>query len=214
MIYLQGQSGLGEDMPPRKDIESNLKSLFAQEGGYKMDLTTMLMFVVGLIAIMYFMFFRPQKKQREEHQRRMDSLRTNDKVITIGGVHGTISRVKDTTVVLKVSDRTEMEFSKDAIRTIVDPNEAGSSGTGTKKLVQEFDDDDDDFLTDEEIAEKKRRKKLNKKGAQSNKKEETQGGKDSQEKDSQEKDSQEDNRQEDSPEENGQEENSKAKSKG
>jgi preprotein translocase subunit YajC len=129
-----------------------------------MDLSFLLV-ILGMVAIMYLMIYRPNKKQREEHQKRMESLRPNDKVITVGGVHGTISRVKDTTVLLKVSDRTEIEFSKDAIRTIVDPNEPGAA----KKQVQEFDDDDEDFLTDEEIAEKRKRKKL-KKGAQSGKK--------------------------------------------
>ena len=129
---------------------------------------TLLMIGV-LVVFMYFAIIRPNKKQREEHQKRMDSLRPNVKVVTVGGLHGTVSRIKDTTVVLKVLDKTEIEFSKDAIRTVVDPNEVGS-GTD-KKQIQEFDNDDEDFLTDEEIAEKRKRKKTHKKGAQANKQE-------------------------------------------
>ena len=123
---------------------------------------SMVLMVVLFIAIFYFMVFRPNKKQQDAHKKLIESLHPNVKVVTVGGIHGTVARVNDTTVTVKVSDRTEIEFSKDAIRT-VDSTEGAvavaSTSSAAAKTTQDFGDDDEDFMTDEEIAEKKRKKK-------------------------------------------------------
>ncbi|MCL1852368.1 MAG: preprotein translocase subunit YajC [Peptococcaceae bacterium] len=129
---------------------------------------SMLLMIVAMVAIFYFLVIRPNKKQQDAHKKLLEGLRQNDVVVTTSGIHGTVARINDDTVMVKVSDRTEIEFSKNAIQ-LVNPGASGSvsaagsgSGAGAGKSAQQFEDDDEDFMTEEEIAEKRRKKKLKK----------------------------------------------------
>lgn len=74
----------------------------------------------GLIfLVMYFLIFRPQKKKEQETKRMIDSLKKGDKVVTIGGIHGTISSTKEKTVIVKVDDNSKIEFNRTAIATVI-----------------------------------------------------------------------------------------------
>ena len=57
-----------------------------------------------IIVIFYFFLIRPQNKKQKETQKMLDALKKGDKVITIGGIHGTVSSVKENTVIVKVDD--------------------------------------------------------------------------------------------------------------
>jgi preprotein translocase subunit YajC len=57
----------------------------------------------------------PRKKQEKKHQELVEALKRGDKVITIGGIKGEISKVKEETVMLKVGENTEIEMLKKAI---------------------------------------------------------------------------------------------------
>jgi preprotein translocase subunit YajC len=57
----------------------------------------------------------PRKKQEKRHKETIASLKRGDKVVTIGGLKGEVARVKEDTLVLKVSETTEMEFVKKAV---------------------------------------------------------------------------------------------------
>ena len=76
-----------------------------------------LFLIGGLFVIMYFFMIRPQQKKAKDQQAYVDSLKAGDKVITIGGLHGTISSVREKTVVLEVdsSKGIKMVFLKTAI---------------------------------------------------------------------------------------------------
>lgn len=71
-----------------------------------------------VIAIFYFIIIRPQKKRDKEAKAMLAAMKKGDKVVTIGGIHGTIVTVKDNTVVIKVDDSARIEFSKNAISTV------------------------------------------------------------------------------------------------
>ena len=71
-----------------------------------------------VIAIFYFMIIRPQRKRDKEAKAMLAAMTKGDKVVTIGGIHGTIVTVKDNTVVIKVDDSARIEFSKNAISTV------------------------------------------------------------------------------------------------
>jgi len=74
----------------------------------------------GLVfVIFYFLIIRPQNKKQKEAQKMIAAVKKGDKVVTIGGVHATVSSVKETTIVLKVDENTKMEFSKSAIQAVV-----------------------------------------------------------------------------------------------
>ncbi len=74
-----------------------------------------LIFLIGIFAIFYFLMIRPQQKARKKHQEFLASLKKGDKVITSGGIWGTVTDISDNTVTLKVDANTRITFTKDAI---------------------------------------------------------------------------------------------------
>ena len=82
------------------------------------NLTNMLIWLVVFFGIIYFIIIRPQNKQQKARRAMLDSLRVKDKVITIGGIHGTITKVKEDTVMIKVADNVEIEFLRHAVQSI------------------------------------------------------------------------------------------------
>jgi len=74
---------------------------------------------VAIIAIFYFLIIRPQNKKQKETQRMLSALKKGDKIVTIGGLHGTIQTVKEQTVIVKVDEDTKLEFNRSAISTIL-----------------------------------------------------------------------------------------------
>jgi preprotein translocase subunit YajC len=73
----------------------------------------------GMFLIFYFLLIRPQQKKQKEMKKMLEALKKGDKIVTIGGVWGTISEVKEKTVIVKVDDNTKLEFSRDAIGQVV-----------------------------------------------------------------------------------------------
>ena len=92
--------------------------------------TTFIMFG-AIILIFYFLIIRPQKKRDKETQAMLDALKKGDKIITIGGIHGTVVAVKEKTVVIKVDDNARIEFLKSAVSTVV--NKDASKAAPAKK---------------------------------------------------------------------------------
>ncbi len=67
------------------------------------------------IAIFYFFIIAPRKKQEKKHNSLLEALQRGDKVITIGGIKGEITRIKDDTVSLRVNETMQIELLKKAI---------------------------------------------------------------------------------------------------
>ena len=80
------------------------------QGGYG----TIIMIVL-IFAVMWFFMIRPQKKQQKELQNFRDSLAKGDKVVTIGGIFGTIVEVKEDTVLMEVDNGVKIRVSKQAL---------------------------------------------------------------------------------------------------
>lgn len=76
------------------------------------------MLPVIMVVMFYFLLIRPQQRQRKEQAARMSSLKNGDKVVTTAGIHGIVQNVKDTTVVIKVSEGTTLEFDKASIASV------------------------------------------------------------------------------------------------
>ena len=84
---------------------------------------SMIIMLLGMVAIFYFMMIRPENKRKKEAENMRSSMKVGDKVTTIGGVVGTVVDVKDDKFVLETSaDRVRMEFVKWALST----NETGA----------------------------------------------------------------------------------------
>jgi len=67
------------------------------------------------LVMIYVLLIQPQRKREKEHQRLIESLQPGDKVVTSGGIHGTITRVEDTVVTLQVADNVRIKVSRVAI---------------------------------------------------------------------------------------------------
>ena len=73
----------------------------------------------GLVfVVFYFLIIRPQNKKQKEAKKMIEAVKKGDKIVTIGGVHGTVHAVKEGTVVVKVDDDCKIEFSKSAVATV------------------------------------------------------------------------------------------------
>ena len=78
------------------------------------------MFLMG--GIFYFMLWKPQKKQQEERQKLLNSLKKGDKIITIGGIYGTITDISERTVKVEVAEGVEVTMVRSAVSNFQDPN--------------------------------------------------------------------------------------------
>lgn len=72
-----------------------------------------LFMLAGFVAIFYFLFIRPQRKQQQRHEEMVNALQKGDEVVTVGGIVGTIVHIKDDRITVKTGDtRIEVERSK------------------------------------------------------------------------------------------------------
>ncbi len=71
--------------------------------------------MVLIFAIIYFLMIRPQSKKAKNQKSMISALVKGDKVVSIGGIHGEITNVKDSTFVIKVQSGAEIEMSRDSI---------------------------------------------------------------------------------------------------
>lgn len=84
----------------------------------------MIGFVVLIFVMMYFFTIRPQRKRQQEQTKMIDELRRGDKVVTIGGLYGTIENVSEDSITIRVDSGTTMRFVKSAIATKLTEPEA------------------------------------------------------------------------------------------
>ncbi|MCK9450529.1 MAG: preprotein translocase subunit YajC [Bacteroidales bacterium] len=88
--------------------------------------TSGLMSFLPLILIMvvfYFFFIRPQMKKAKDQRKYREALKKNDKIITIGGIHGKIIEVRESTFIIEVEGQNRLEIEKTAV--IMDSSQIG-----------------------------------------------------------------------------------------
>ncbi|MGQ9556848.1 MAG: preprotein translocase subunit YajC [Desulfurispora sp.] len=83
-----------------------------------------LFYIVALFALLYFLMIRPQQQRQKKHQQMLKSLQVNDRVITIGGIYGTIVKIKEDSVILRLADNVRVEFLKSAISQVIQSGDA------------------------------------------------------------------------------------------
>jgi preprotein translocase subunit YajC len=89
-------------------MEESIKGLLG-EGG-----TTIIMF--GLMAVVFYLFMiRPQMTKAKEEKKFREGLKKGDRVVTIGGIHGKIAEVKETTLLVEVGDGNKLKIEKSAV---------------------------------------------------------------------------------------------------
>ncbi len=76
---------------------------------------TMWIFLIALIALMWFFMIRPQRKQQKELQAFREGLRRGDKVVTVGGIHGTVVEIKEKTLLLEIDANVKIRVEKNSV---------------------------------------------------------------------------------------------------
>lgn len=77
--------------------------------------------IILIIGIFYLLIYRPMRTRQKKLETMVSNLKNGDKVITSGGVYGTVAGIKETTVLLKVADQVKIEVSKSAIASMQAP---------------------------------------------------------------------------------------------
>ena len=84
------------------------------------------LYLVGFVAIIYFLLLRPQKQQEQKHRAMIDAMKKNDRVVTSGGIYGTVISVDPTSdrVVLRIDDDkgVRVAFTRASVARVIEPS--------------------------------------------------------------------------------------------
>src|SRR5919197_2534677 len=90
-------------------------------GGGSAAVLTQLLFFAAIFAIFWFLLIRPQQTQKREREQMLAALKRGDRVVTTGGLHGTITGLDEQKVVLRVADQVRLEFDRAAVGRVLEP---------------------------------------------------------------------------------------------
>ena len=99
------------------------------------DLMNTITLFVALGFLLWLIVLRPQKKERAERQRMIDSVAKGDRVVSIGGIHGKVSDVDQThnLISVEVAPKVTMKFSRSAIQTVEKKDSGKAADTDKSK---------------------------------------------------------------------------------
>jgi preprotein translocase subunit YajC len=80
---------------------------------------TFLAMMVGMFGLVYFISIRPQMKRAKEHKNMLESLKTGDEVIVLGGVLGKITKIGDVYMDIEIAPNTQIHVQKSAVQTML-----------------------------------------------------------------------------------------------
>jgi preprotein translocase subunit YajC len=86
------------------------------DGGGSM-ISTLIMFG-AIFAIFYFMIIRPQQKRAKEREKMLSEVKKGDKIVTSGGIHGTVAGLDEKTVLIDVGNNVKIKMERSAIGSI------------------------------------------------------------------------------------------------
>lgn len=98
--------------------------LFAQTtgtGGQQPSMLTALFPFIIIFVIFYFLIIMPARKKQKQHQNLITSLQGGERVITSGGVYGTVTRVMEDRIEIKVDKNTTIQVTKQSISAVLSP---------------------------------------------------------------------------------------------
>jgi len=92
--------------------------LLGAPAGEQANPVAMFLPLILIFVVFYFFIIRPQKKKEDTRKKMIEAVKKNDKVITIGGIHGTVSQVDDTSVLVQVDTNTKIRVEKSALSSL------------------------------------------------------------------------------------------------
>lgn len=109
-----------------------------QEGGGGM---TQFMFLIPIMLVFYFFMIRPQMRKAKQQKKFRSEIGKGDKIVTIGGLHGKILEVEETTFIVELYDKTQVKLEQSAVSmettmALADVNKNGGKKEDSKKLEE------------------------------------------------------------------------------
>ncbi len=85
--------------------------------------TISILYMVGLFAVLWFIMIRPQQQRQKKHAQMVAGLKVNDRIITAGGIYGTIIKVKEDAFILRIAENVRIEIMKSAVSQLISSSE-------------------------------------------------------------------------------------------
>lgn len=79
--------------------------------------------IIILFAIFYFLLIRPQQKKAKEHREMIGNLKKGNRIVTTGGIYGTIMSIDDTTIGLEIAEKVKIKISRGNVAVLVTDSE-------------------------------------------------------------------------------------------
>jgi len=89
--------------------------VLAQQGQQRPGALMQILFILAIFMIFYFLLIRPKQREQKAQQKMVSELTKGDRVLTSGGMFGSVVGLKDDRVVLRVADNVKLEFLKTAV---------------------------------------------------------------------------------------------------
>ena len=81
------------------------------------------LFILVLLALVWFMLIRPQRRRQQEAQRLIESIGVGKEIVTAGGLYGTVTAIEDDEVRVEIADGVEVRVAKRAVAGVVSEDE-------------------------------------------------------------------------------------------
>jgi preprotein translocase subunit YajC len=82
-----------------------------------------LIMMVVIFAIFYFILIRPQQKKMKEHKKMVDELKKGDRIITSGGIYGTVENATPETLTIKIAEGVKVKVTRSSVGAVIKPEE-------------------------------------------------------------------------------------------
>lgn len=90
------------------------------QGSFMEGLGGMIPFIL-IIVVMFYLMYRGQKKEQKRRQDMMNGLKKDDQIVTVGGIKGVVSEIRENFLKIKIAPNVEIEVAKTAVGSVVNP---------------------------------------------------------------------------------------------
>jgi preprotein translocase subunit YajC len=117
--------------------------------------------LILIFVVFYFLLIRPQQKRQKEHKAMVEALRRGDRVVTAGGIYGTVARVVDeSTIEVEIADGVKVRMLRGTVQEVVAKNEpvkdTPSKGGRKKKQAEPEEDEAEAADADEPSGDERK----------------------------------------------------------
>ncbi len=82
------------------------------------QLVTLLFPFIIVIAVFYFLIWRPQANEQKKRKAMLEAIKKGDEIVTVGGIHGTVVVTKKDTLIVKIADKVEIEIERSGVGSV------------------------------------------------------------------------------------------------